>query len=1159
MRKMNRRISSLTLAFIMAVSLLWAVPMKVISAPTQPPIYITVEGEDVKTYNYNSEQKYYYLGENSIVKIKVTASGYYIKAQEDTSYATEISIKANEISTRFGSGISQIGAGTIEYACPSDPDNFDPDNPSLSGAEYGQITVSSLYPNTENPDIQSIMRCDKTDSKVTFSMKDEDNNEINPNTDNIVRAHTVTVEVSAGGNRFVYSTESSGNKKCDITAENATSNTQNSLNWTQWKQTIVFDANPDNSEKACSITVTDFFGNEEKCEFTLKYKRLRTIKNFDVQSSYNVGETFSISAEAEPSATVTLEYRENKDGTSFTTTQPTEAGDYIVRASVAVDTNYEYAHEEREFSIVKNTQSVTSLSCADIEVEGTPNPVFTTNPDSVHSSAKIEYKKQSEGSDQYSEIVPTAAGEYNVRVTLPETSYYSPDSTGMETGFEIKKITPNTAMVTIADIDYGEEPSPSISTDSDGGANVTYKYKKDGESEYTTPENAGKYWVEAIIPETDKYNSITSTPVAFNINKLSVSGTVSVSNTVVGTDYQPVVDTVAEGKSAAVFYYKPSGAADDAYTTEKPVKAGTYYVKATVPSTDNYEQVNCPAVSYTISRKTPQTAKVNVPDIKVGEEVTPTVTTDSDGTPSYMYKKYDADDSTYDSTVPTTVGKYHVKATISQTDDWEEAVCYTEDPFEISLNDTSAKVEVADTTVGTDYEPILTTSSDGKDSAVFEYQKDGDSTYTKIKPTAAGKYTVIATIPKTAKYGKITCSTSFTISRLKPQTAFVKVADITIGDDITPVITTDSDGKDKTVFEYKVEGQSDSSYSKTEPKNAGTYTVRATVPKTDKYEKVTCEATFSIKKKTATATVKLSDQYVGVKYEPVLTTASDGKDKATFRYRKAGEDESAFTSAKPTEAGAYVLKVDVPETDKYNAVSVEKKFEIKYLSDTKASYSISGTQGKNGYYVTDVYLKAPRGYEISTSRNGKYTEDILYTDDITTVYIRRSSDGAQLESVEVTEKIQIDKDSPTIANAYTDTGVSVFVSDGRTIYADKLTLLFNDDNLSVVKIVCDDGTTNEINATDGKVLASLDSKDDIKQFSLTAEDKAGHEHFVTLVLCAAWMENNIVPAGRLLPLKISRSYGLEGGSWKVAGDSTVYIGNREFFVATSGDYMFEKK
>ncbi|MCR5702698.1 MAG: MBG domain-containing protein [Lachnospiraceae bacterium] len=1076
MRKMNRRISSLTLAFIMVVSLLWAVPIKVISAPTQPPIYITVEGEDVKTYNYNSEQKYYYLGENSIVKIKVTASGYYIKAHKDTSYATEISIKANEISTRFGSDISQIGAGTIEYACPSDPDNFDPDNPSLSGAEYGQITVSSLYPNTENPDIKSIMRCDKTASTVTFSMKDEDNNEINTNTDNIVRVHTVTVEVSAGGNRFVYSTESSGNKKCDITAENATSNTQNSLNWTRWKQTIVFDANPDNSEKACSITVTDFFGNEEKCEFTLKYKRLRTIKNFDVQSSYNVGETFSISAEAEPSATVTLEYRENKDGTSFTTTQPTEAGDYIVRASVAEDANYEYAHEEREFSIVKNTQSVTSLSCADIEVEGTPNPVFTTNPDSVHSSVKIEYKKQSEGSDQYSEIVPTAAGEYNVRVTLPETSYYSPDSTGMETGFEIKKITPNTAMVTIADIDYGEEPSPSISTDSDGGANVTYKYKKDGESEYTTPENAGKYWVEAIIPETDKYNSITSTPVAFNINKLSVSGTVSVSNTVVGTDYQPVVDTVAEGKSAAVFYYKPSGAADDAYTTEKPIKAGTYYVKATVPSTDNYEQVNCPAVSYTISRKTPQTAKVNVPDIKVGEEVTPTVTTDSDGTPSYMYKKYDADDSTYDSTVPT----------------------------------------------------------------------------------AAGKYTVIATIPKTAKYGKITCSTSFTISRLKPQTALVKVADITIGDDITPVITTDSDGKDKTVFEYKVEGQSDSSYSKTEPKNAGAYTVRATVPKTDKYEKVTCEATFSIKKKTATATVKLSDQYVGVKYEPVLTTASDGKYKATFRYRKAGEDESAFTSAKPTEAGAYVLKVDVPETDKYNAVSVEKEFEIKYLSDTKASYSISGEKGKNGYYVSDVYLKAPKGYEISTSRDGKYSDEILYDENITTVYLRRASDGAWLEPAKISSKIDIDKDYPTITSAYTDSGKNIYVSDGNTIYADKLTIQFNDDNLTEVKIIVD-SEVQELEAVDGKALLSLESYDDTKKFSLTAEDKAGHEHTISFVLSAAWMETNIVPSGRKLPLKTGRMYGLDSGTWTVSGDATVYKGNREFFVTSIGDYTFTTK
>ena len=78
------------------------------------------------------------------------------------------------------------------------------------------------------------------------------------------------------------------------------------------------------------------------------------------------------------------------------------------------------------------------------------------------------------------------------------------------------------------------------------------------------------------------------------------------------------------------------------------------------------------------------TGSVVVEDIYFGQTVSPTATSDTNGTENvtYYYKKADAADSTYTTEVPTATGTYKVKAVFAETANYKEVVA--EDEFTIT-------------------------------------------------------------------------------------------------------------------------------------------------------------------------------------------------------------------------------------------------------------------------------------------------------------------------------------------------------------------------------------------------------------------------------------------------------------------------------------------
>ncbi|MBP5262057.1 MAG: hypothetical protein J6Z43_08030 [Clostridiales bacterium] len=284
--------------------------------------------------------------------------------------------------------------------------------------------------------------------------------------------------------------------------------------------------------------------------------------------------------------------------------------------------------------------------------------------------------------------------------------------------------------------------------------------------------------------------------LSFTLRYPMVDPTASVtvpSGILVGDDYEPSVVTNSNGDIS--FYYldrsnsngihggdlEGDGQIFEEVSEERPTAAGDYTVIAEISETDDYNATSC-SYDYTITKKTPA-AQVSVPDTVIGDAYRPTLATNSDGRSDavYEYKPVGAPDSAYTTTKPTAKGTYTVRATIPETATYFGTVCTS--TFTISVKTVAATVAIDDLFVGTAYDPVITTESDGVSRAVFEYRAAGagDDTFTTTKPVDSGTYVVRATIPETAEYGQIVCSSQFKIEFL-PAPSSVYTMEGTSGD-----------------------------------------------------------------------------------------------------------------------------------------------------------------------------------------------------------------------------------------------------------------------------------------------------------------------------------------------------------------------------------------
>ena len=916
-------------------------------------------------------------------------------------------------------------------------------------------------------------------------------------------------------------------------------------------QNFAFAAEWGNAQHV-TMTATDYSGRSSEVSFVLKYPLVSTTASVTANDIY-VGDEPDLTVDtlSDGKADATFEYKlSTAPDTAYSTDIPYEAGSYTVRATVPETDKYEEVSCTDTFDVIKRTPATATVTVPNTKVGEEYSPEITSDSDGVEE-ADVMYKLKTAPEDDYNSVMPEEAGEYDVRASIPETDeYLGIDCYG---SFTISKHSADDSKVDIPDMNIGTEYEPVLTTSSDGVEEVLYAYKKstDNDSAYTDvkPAAAGTYTVRATIPETYMYEEVVVTD-NFTIKKLIPSVSVIVPDSKVGDSYSPSAATTSDG--VVSYQYKKVDEADTAYSSVKPTAGGTYVVKATVAETDTYSSAAATA-EFTISRLTPSSAKVTVADSIIGDPYDPIITTDSDGKNSvvYEYKPIDGEDSLYTTVKPAAAGEYTVRATVPETDYYGKIVCTCN--FKILKKTPSyMEVSVADVREGTELSPVLRTDSDGINLAEYFYKPADapDEAYSNVMPSLKGKYSVKAVVPETDTFSGASCESTFNILIFKRKVESIKVSvsDTVVGTEYEPVLETDSDGKADAVFEYKSYGSDDETYSRVKPEAAGTYMVRATVPETDEFESASAESSFSINKREVTkAILNQKNAYVGQPLYPILETDSDGRDIAGYLYKPFDADDSAYSAYVPILPGRYTVKAVIPETSVYKASSCTDNFTLSYLDAPDEVFTIQGKEGKNKFYISDVYLKAPVEYLISAEYGGEYTDSILYSSSIKNVYLVRKSDGARTGAIAISGEYKIDKEMPKFI------GKTEPLSGSNTFFSDAFKLSVSDENLAKILL---DGL--EMDTNDSKADIVLDPANGAKKFSITAEDAAGNTSTVDITVKAEWLKTKIIPADKVLPLEDKESYKLDSGSWTVSGDNTVYNGGVSVYVNESGEYVFTR-
>ena len=207
-----------------------------------------------------------------------------------------------------------------------------------------------------------------------------------------------------------------------------------------------------------------------------------------------------------------------------------------------------------------------------------------------------------------SPVLPISPGKYKAKVNI--TLLEDQSSREISTDFEIKKA-PVTLTVLLDDFTYGEQPAIKLQgAPSDSKVVYQYKDKDEDDSTYAgiTEEglkklSAGEYTLKAVVEETANYEGDSDTCI-FKVKKASTTNSdskVSISGWTYGgyngAKNTPSIDPSLNPENQTVQYtYYTDGACSTQTSTENgaeteggvPKNAGTYYVKAQIPESANY-------------------------------------------------------------------------------------------------------------------------------------------------------------------------------------------------------------------------------------------------------------------------------------------------------------------------------------------------------------------------------------------------------------------------------------------------------------------------------------------------------------------------------------------------------------------------------------------
>jgi hypothetical protein len=245
--------------------------------------------------------------------------------------------------------------------------------------------------------------------------------------------------------------------------------------------------------------------------------------------------------------------------------------------------------------------------------------------------------------------------------------------------------------------------------------------------------------------------------------------------------------------------------------------------------------------------------------------------------------------------------------------------------------------------------PTIRTNSDGNVSFKYKPRLSPDSFYDTISPSDAGNYTVRAILEATCKFDMAERDRNFTIYKAKGTLVVAQDTGI-YGWLPDPVYSTNNTDSDYVVtFGYKKRTEPDSLFRNYIGSQVGLYSIRGVLGATLNYSADTTIVNFVIVKAPGHIVLQQPDGYFTRPLPPPDTLsnnscylyefADDGS--ATMRYDKDTcgaisylykqgtiESDNYFELSKPTNAGYFVIRAILAETDNYTAATTDVIFKI---------------------------------------------------------------------------------------------------------------------------------------------------------------------------------------------------------------------------------------
>ncbi len=198
--------------------------------------------------------------------------------------------------------------------------------------------------------------------------------------------------------------------------------------------------------------------------------------------------------------------------------------------------------------------------------------------------------------------------------------------------------------------------------------------------------------------------------------------------------------------------------------------------------------------------------------------------------------------------------------------------------------------------------------------------------------------------------------------------------DIIYGD--TWTASTSSTTNQDVSYTYWLSSQSEEQAAATQPNDAGTYTVKATYAATDLYEACSKTAEFTILPRPAAlqwSETKLTYKGDAQSVTATVTNKVSPDTDDSFKLEYIGNTE--------TEAGNYTARVTALGNPNYtldSAANTSQSWSIAYLTAPESPLSVTGTEGQNGWYVSEVTLRAADGYQISADDGATWQDSFVY-------------------------------------------------------------------------------------------------------------------------------------------------------------------------------------